>query len=255
MADEGNVEALLDSWSIGRRVSVTPALGGATNLVYRVEASSGVSFLRIYRRADRRTALREHALIAQVRGRGFPAPLPLVSTAGETLVEREGQLCALYEPARGVQVAVGDLSAAQVSSAGAALARLHEGTRELADVGYVRWDLAWDGPAWVERLVRVEQALLAAGVAGETDEWALRRLREQRRWLQDPACAHAYAPSFPRQVTHGDFQPANWFFEGAAFSGVWALEEAYLNGNAAARRYIPHRPFRPFSAIWSEIQS
>ena len=209
-----------------------------------------------------------------------------------------------------------DVQREQASAAGEALASLHASTRTLADVGYLRWSLAWDGPAWVERLAQVERALLALGVADATDEWALRRLREQRRWLQAPACAHAYAPTFPAQVTHGDYQPANWFFEGSAFSGiidweqgafmprayevvraaaflfaggsafapafvaayvatsgiapaelwdgarawacfsdhhVWALEEAYPHGNAAARRYLPRRPFRPFLSVWSDL--
>ncbi|HKO95077.1 MAG TPA: phosphotransferase [Polyangiaceae bacterium] len=313
---ESQLRALLGAWSLGQVVSVTRAEGGATNLVYRVEAGSGVTFLRIYRRADRNTALREHALIEHAQARGIPAPLPIASTSGETVVEHGGQRCALYQPARGVQLSAVDLSAEQARSAGVALAKLHRATEQLPDVGYVRWGLAWDGAAWVERLVQVEQALLAAGVADETDEWALSRVREQQGWLRDPACAQAYAPRFPAQVTHGDYQPANWFFEGADFSAiidweqgafmprayevaraagflvaggsafagafvaayvahsgiepaeledgarawacfsdhhVWAVEEAYLHGNAAARRYIPRRPFRPFFSVWSEV--
>ncbi|HVZ34914.1 MAG TPA: phosphotransferase, partial [Polyangiaceae bacterium] len=34
---------------------------------------------------------------------------------------------------------------------------------------------------------------------------------------------------------------------------VWPLEEAYLHGNGAARRYIPHTPFRPFREAWASI--
>jgi homoserine kinase type II len=34
---------------------------------------------------------------------------------------------------------------------------------------------------------------------------------------------------------------------------VWPLEEVYLNGNSAARRYIPHAPFRPFQQAWAEL--
>jgi len=310
------LSALLGAWSLGQLVSVSKAEGGATNLVYRVEASSGVTFLRVYRRADRHTALREHALIEHVRARGIPAPAAIASSAGETVVQGAGQLCALYQPARGLQIGALDVQREQARAAGEVLARLHQSTRTLADVGYVRWSLAWDGPAWVERLVQVERALLALGVADATDEWALQRLREQRLWLAEPECAHAYVPRFPAQVTHGDYQPANWFFEGGAFSSiidweqgafmprayevaraagflfaggsafapafvaayvaasgigpaelgdgarawacfsdhhVWALEEAYLHGNRAARRYIPQRPFRPFLSVWSEL--
>jgi homoserine kinase type II len=36
---------------------------------------------------------------------------------------------------------------------------------------------------------------------------------------------------------------------------VWPQEEVYLNGNDAARRYIPHAPFRPFGALWAELRA
>ena len=35
---------------------------------------------------------------------------------------------------------------------------------------------------------------------------------------------------------------------------VWALEEIYLHGNARARPFIPHVPFRPFASLWLDIQ-
>jgi homoserine kinase type II len=35
---------------------------------------------------------------------------------------------------------------------------------------------------------------------------------------------------------------------------VWAPEEVYLNGNDRARRFIPHRPFRPFQQLWSALR-
>lgn len=34
---------------------------------------------------------------------------------------------------------------------------------------------------------------------------------------------------------------------------VWAPEEVYLNGNGRARRFLPHRPFRPFLQAWAEV--
>jgi homoserine kinase type II len=32
---------------------------------------------------------------------------------------------------------------------------------------------------------------------------------------------------------------------------VWPMEERYRNGNRAAERFIPHRPFQPFQRIWA----
>ncbi len=34
---------------------------------------------------------------------------------------------------------------------------------------------------------------------------------------------------------------------------VWVLEETYLHGNARARQFIPHAPFRPFGSLWQQI--
>jgi hypothetical protein len=33
------------------------------------------------------------------------------------------------------------------------------------------------------------------------------------------------------------------------------VEEVYLHGNDAARRYIPHAPFRPFERVWADAAS
>jgi homoserine kinase type II len=35
---------------------------------------------------------------------------------------------------------------------------------------------------------------------------------------------------------------------------IWPLEEAYLHGNDAARRFIPHAPFRPSREAWGKLE-
>jgi homoserine kinase type II len=244
-----------------------------------------------------------------------PAALPLAARDGRTVVERDGAVYALYEPARGVQLAPGTLGLEHARAAGAMLATLHRALAALPDVGYTRWQLQWDGPAWCARLDRVERAILARAAPDETDRWALERVRAQRSWLADPACRHRHQPSAPAQLTHGDYQDANLFFDASGVSGVidweqaafmprayeltraasfmfrlerertrafvtayaglqplgeeeladgarawgafadhhvWPVEEAYLNGNDAARRYIPHAPFKPFEQAWAD---
>src|SRR5690606_22392498 len=34
---------------------------------------------------------------------------------------------------------------------------------------------------------------------------------------------------------------------------VWPMEERYRNGNRAAERFIPHRPFEPFEEVWNRL--
>jgi homoserine kinase type II len=308
---------LLEAWPLGEVLHLERVTGGATNRVYRVETATGSAFLRVYKRAERSLVEREHALIAHVRAQGLPAAVPIAACSGSTVVEHAGSVCALYEPAAGLQLRGADLSPGQVSAAGALLARLHRALAPLQDSGYLHWTLSWDGPAWTQRLDVVEQALLARGSAEETDRWALERLRAQRSWLASPECLQHYRPISPAQVVHGDFQDANLFFEGERVSAVidweqgafmprgyevaracsfmfrlrpeptlrflhaygaenelspealadgarawgcfadhhiWPLEEVYLHGNDAARRYIPHAPFRPFEQAWAELE-
>jgi homoserine kinase type II len=321
-ADEAAlVRTLLEGWSLGELHGLERVTGGATNRVYRVESARGLAFLRVYKRAERALAEREHALIAHVREQGLPVVGLRVARNGSTVVEQGGNVCALYEPAPGVQRRGADLDGAQATSAGAVLGRIHRALSALPDVGYLRWKLDWDRAAWVERLNVVERALLgrpqpSAPELQAGDRWALERLRAQRAWLAHPDCVHSYRPLAAAQVVHGDYHDANLFFEGDRVSAVidweqaafmpcgyelaraawfmfrlepertqrlfagytserpldpaaltdgarawgcfadhhvWPLEEVYLNGNPAARRYIPHAPFRPFQQVWAEL--
>src|SRR6185295_17679226 len=79
--------ALLAAWSLGEVLRLAAVPGGATNRVYRVETTTGVAFLRVYKRADRALAEREHALIAHVRAHGLPAAAPIAARSGSTVVE------------------------------------------------------------------------------------------------------------------------------------------------------------------------
>jgi homoserine kinase type II len=307
---------LLAAWDLGQVTHIQRELCGATNRVYRVQASSGESFLRIYRRADPRIAEREHALIAHARRRGVPTVAVLPARTGGSVVQVEGHVCALYEAATGTQLPNGGLGSCDATAAAACLGHLHRALQPLPDAGYLRWQIAWDGPEWIERLSVVELALSREGLQDDTDRWALERLRAQRQWLGHPDCEHAYEPHSPPQVVHGDYQAMNLFFREGSVSAVidwdqaafmprgfevaracsflfrlepeltgeflrayhaanpladaeledgvrawacfadhhvWPLEEAYLHGNRAARRFIPHAPFRPSREAWAVL--
>jgi homoserine kinase type II len=307
---------VLEAWDLGQVTRIERQLGGATNRVYRIQAGAGVSFLRIYRRADPALAQREHALIAHACRQGVPTVALRLARSGSSVVQVAGLVCAMYEAATGTQLPNGELGSTGAIAAAACLAHLHRALQPLPDTGYLRWQIAWDGPRWIERLSAVELALSEHGLRDDTDRWALDRLRAQRRWLGDPHCAHAYEPRSPRQVVHGDYQAMNLFFregrvsavidwEQAAFMPrgfevaracsflfrlepeltlgflrayhaanplddaefvdgarawgcfadhhIWPLEEVYLHGNDAARRFIPHAPFRSFREAWGEL--
>lgn len=220
------VTEALSAWGLDGPLQVSEVEGGATNRVYRVSGGREVRFLRVYKRSDPALAAREHALIRHVLQSGLPAVTPIEARHGDTVVVHDGAVYALYEAARGVQVARAQLSLTRARAAGELLGRLHAVLSELPDVGYLRWELSWDGPAWVERLNVVERALLARGSQNDTDVWALRRLRAQRLWLVDAGCLSTCQPSFPAQLIHGDYQDANLFFEAQAVSAIIDWEQA-----------------------------
>src|SRR5688572_11186073 len=190
---------VLEAWDIGQVTGIERQFGGATNRVYRIQAGMGVSFLRIYRRADPALAEREHALIAHARRQGVPVVALLPARSGSSVVQVEGMVCALYEAATGTQRPNGELGSSDAIAAAACLGHLHRALLPLPDAGYLRWQIAWDGPEWIERLNVVERALSRRGLRDDTDRWALERLRAQRQWLGHPECAHAYEPRSERQ--------------------------------------------------------
>lgn len=219
---------ILDAWPLADVISVTEILSGATNQVFRVECRDRVAFLRIYRRSDRELAVREHALIRHVASHGLPAPLPISTLTGETVVEYAGKIAALYEPAHGAQRTTDALTIEHARAAGRTLADLHSILKDLSDAGYASRTLAWDGPKWVERLNVVERALLARSERTATDSWALERLAAQRAWLRQVHCPHGYFPSFAAQIIHGDYHHANLFFDDERVTAIIDWEEAVL---------------------------
>ncbi|WP_407538495.1 phosphotransferase [Deinococcus radiomollis] len=66
------------------------------------------------------------------------------------------------------------------------------------------------------------------------------------------AFLNAYVPGL--KMKRSEMQAAALVYGVQADHNVWALEEAYLRGNARARRFIPHAQFRPFSSFWREVQ-
>jgi homoserine kinase type II len=313
----GTLSGVLARWPLVDALVISEIFGGATNRMFKVEGSHGVAFLRCYRRPDPALVAREHAVIQQARLGGIPAARPLETRDGCTLVERDGAVYALYEAAQGEQVEHGALTREHARAAGEMLARLHRALGSLPDVGYLRWSLDWNGAAWCARLDKVEHAILARSAQNETDRWALERVRAQRAWLGQPGCRHHYQPTAPSQLTHGDYQDANLFFDSGRVSAVidweqaafmprayevvracsimfqlepertrafiqaysaehplgdaeledgalawgtfsdhhvWSVEEVYLHGNDAARRYIRNVPFRPFEQAWAEAR-
>ena len=217
---ESTARELAERWFGAAVAAPTLVTGGATNTTFELEVSRARYYLRRYRKLDREAVLREHALIEHVRAHGVPAPKALELEGSSVCEAADGALWTVFEAALGAQVAYTDLTAPHVESAGRMLALLHTATATLSTHDYPRRMLAWDGPAWVARLERIRAAILQLPALDETDRWALPRVEQQRAWLADAACEHAYRPTFPNQVLHGDYHASNLFFTASEVTGV-----------------------------------
>ncbi len=71
-----------------------------------------------------------------------------------------------------------------------------------------------------------------------------------------PAWAAAFLNVYLSGLTMGrpELQAAALAYGVQADHNVWSLEEVYLHGNARARQFIQHAPFRPFTSLWLDIQ-
>ncbi len=229
MSSQNEIERLqpvLDFWPLGGVRSVTEILNGAVNQVFRIEASLGNFYLRLYKTEDRGRVLREHALIEYVAAHNLPAVQTLPSRFGTSLIEYQGKYGALYFEAPGHQVKKTDLTEVHARASGTMLAQLHKILKPLPDAGYRKYSLNWDAREWIARLDKIEAVLLQRPHLSEADQWVLYRLKDQREWMRNPACLHSYVPKYSAQVLHGDYHQGNLFFQKETVCGVIDWDQA-----------------------------
>lgn len=215
-------------WHTGSWLAVSEILGGAVNRVYAITAIHGRFVLRRYRAGSAALLRREAEVTRAVSAQGLPAIPPLRTLAGDDGVEVEGSYFGLFPFAAGVQREASALSFDEVRSAGAVLGRLHRVLAELPIKGRRAPRLAWDGPAWAERLTKVEEVILARPDLSTSDHIALDRVRAQRAWLSSPECRHADDLPDRLQITHGDYHHRNLFFADQQVSGIIDWEQTGL---------------------------
>ena len=219
---------LQDVWDLGPWLTVEEIQGGAVNSVYAVSTVDRRFVLRRYRAGSAALLRREAQVIRAVAERGLPAVPPYPTRAGEDGVETDGAWFALFPFASGLQRDADALTPAEISSAGAVLGRLHGALAELPTAGRQPPRLAWDGPAWVERLAKVERAILARPLRTASDDIALARAQAQRTWLTAPDCRHSDDLPDPLQVIHGDYHHRNLFFANQQVSAIIDWEQTGL---------------------------
>lgn len=217
---------LLTLWPLGVISSVTEALGGAVNQVFRVDSGLGVFYLRIYKTSEKNRVLREHKLLEFLASKNLPAVQTLPSIYGQSIVEKDGKFGALYFSAQGVQVSKKQLTLGQAQGAGEMLARLHYALKDLPDVGYRTYGLHWDQKEWLSRLKKIIDLIETREVKTPLDLHIQQRLKDQMQWLGSGKAIHVYSPTSPDQVMHGDYHQENLFFTNNTVSTVIDWDQA-----------------------------
>lgn len=214
-------------WPIGAVRRAWEVASGAVNRIIEIDAEAGRFFLRSYRHGSVALIGREHRIIAHVRQAGLPAVAPLRATNGATFVELGGRFHALYPAADGGQREEASLAEEEAAAAGSMLGRLHRVLKDVAQDGLPAPRIGWDGASWVERLRKVETAILALDNRCEADVYALQRVRDQAAWLSEPDCPHDDEPA-DRQPIHGDYHQSNLFFGKGGVTGIIDWEQTAL---------------------------
>jgi hypothetical protein len=70
----------------------------------------------------------------------------------------------------------------------------------------------------------------------------------------DPVLTGSFLSSYRAGSGVGELELADGARAWGCFSDhhVWPVEEVYLHGNPAARRFVPQAPFRPFAEAWAD---
>ncbi|GMA17486.1 phosphotransferase [Deinococcus metallilatus] len=213
-------------WDVGAVQAVRPLGGGSINGAWRVLTAAGAFHLRVYRSPDRARAGREHGAIAAAVAAGVPTPEPLPTRSGGALGQIGGELAALFPLAPGAPVPRRALTPAYAAALGTFLAELHDRLPPAVpfEVPQLR---ASSIERTVERLERVEAALLALPAPDEVDSWALARTRQRLAHLRaSPLPDHQ--PAFPHRFLHGDYHDGNVFFVGTRPAALIDWEQTRL---------------------------
>ena len=206
------------------------ALGGTATPKWAVTTRTGRYVVRIRptQFAGPDCVSFDHAVLLRLAAGGLPVPRPLVTTAGETVLRRNGLVIEVLTWIEGAPWADGDPAA--LRGVGTFLARFHA-------IG------AGDFPAGKQDQRREDhpdalQPGLDALRERTTDPGQRRQLdaiddllARGRRELE----ASLYA-SLPRAVIHGDFHPGNVRFRGPAVAALYDFD--YLAVQARARDVV-----------------
>ncbi|GCE09711.1 phosphotransferase enzyme family protein [Dictyobacter aurantiacus] len=164
----------------------------------------------------------EHAIIAHVQQHGLPAIAPLPLPNGGTILNHEGAFYALFPFAPGQQIPRHKLNIDNAIAMGKMLGQLHQALRDYHPQYARTISFDVDRETSVAKIDQIEAAILSQPEGlNALDKQSLQRLAQRRdRLMASQPADVSILSTLNHQVTHGDYQESNLFFEGNSVSAI-----------------------------------
>lgn len=230
-SDLASLDRVLDAFELPRSGDPSEVSGGTLNDNYHVVTADGPLFARRYR-ADIETdrVRHEHSITRWVADGGAPAIAPLASPEGETVIEVEGRLWALFPWVDGRAPIRGEIMPGEAEAIGEAHGHIQRlladhPESEGASLKLLAERVAWDTAAALESLARIVERATEVGASTDLfDAFAF-----QRQLLEtDPPRSFAEFDWLPSQLLHGDFHDQQILLgDGETVAGVvdWEMTQ------------------------------
>jgi homoserine kinase type II len=207
----GEVPAVLRAWSLDGQVEALPVAKGTLNWNFDVKANGERYFLRCCRsNLETERILGEHALVQWIANHDIPAPKPLPTAGGTTLVEHEGNRWALFRWMPGSTIERGRLSPEQARALGEMHGRTQNALASHPESRGAQISMRWSGQQSLDLL----NGLVEVSKERREESWITEGISRQRDLLESiDVLAPEHFASLPCQLLHGDFHDQQVLFD------------------------------------------
>ena len=199
---------VLSHYDVGEPCGARPVERGFVNENWRIETPLGTYFLKHYHPSLCHPEIirAQHALIAHLRRTGFPAPIILPTTGGDTLLELDGELYEIQTYIEGTFY--NHERPAHFEEAARMLGRYHA-----CVTGFALPELQHLGELYSPAILRANLAALIEAWEIGRDPNLAQTARQLEAHADDLAVRFAAHGTLPHLVIHGDYYADNLLFE------------------------------------------